>query len=134
MRKKQIVVQVILLVAMIFTITACEKESGTVIDFEEMLEENTENDVDTSNKAEMETDFSPESKQEDTQLEKDPNAENEGNQQEIEQSLDSGEESSKRAIDNSTVDRAIWGASYKSRKMNNHSNKTKIRQHNLYQQ
>lgn len=95
MRKKQIVVQVILLVAMIFTITACEKESGTVIDFEEMLEENTENDVDTSNKAEMETDFSPESKQEDTQLEKDPNAENEGNQQEIEQSLDSGEESSK---------------------------------------
>lgn len=29
MRKKLIVAQVILLIAMIFTITACEKESGT---------------------------------------------------------------------------------------------------------
>lgn len=88
MRKKQIVAQVILLIVMIFTITACGKESGTVIDFENMPVVNTENAVDNSNGAEIETDFSSESVQEDTQLEEDSNAENEVNQQ----TLDSGEE------------------------------------------
>lgn len=91
MRKKQIVAQVILLIVTIFTITACEKESGTDIDFENMPVVNTENAVDINNGAEIETDFSSESGQEDTQMEENSNAENDMDQQ----SLDSGEELSK---------------------------------------
>lgn len=91
MRKKLIVAQVILLIAMIFTITACEKESGTDINFENMPVINTENAVDTNNGTEVEIDFSSESGQEDTQLEEDSNVENDVDQE----PLDSGEESSK---------------------------------------
>ena len=91
MRKKLIVAQVILLIAMIFTITACEKESGTDINFENMPVINTENAVDTNNGTEVEIDFSSDSGQEDTQLEEDSNVENDVDQE----PLDSGEESSK---------------------------------------